>query len=281
MAVGRTTLAAGGRGIKGLWYTGDNNEINTKQLSKHTLSAGQKRMADQSKKTILVVDDESRMVRFVKMNLDLEGYLTLEANNGLQALEKARDFNPDMVLLDVEMPGMDGFETLKRIREISEAAVIMLTVRADEEDRVKGLDLGADDYMTKPFSTRELSSRIRAVLRRFEDRGRPDQQIITIDDRLQVDLQRRDVIVDGERLGLRPTEYRLLYHLIQNAGWVVPHETLLTKVWGHEYINDNHLLRLYITYLRKKIEPDPANPRYIFTERGLGYRFVDFKNAEK
>lgn len=238
-------------------------------------------MADQSKKTILVVDDEPRMVRFVKMNLDLEGYLTLEANNGLQALEKVRDFNPDMVLLDVEMPGMDGFETLKRIREISEAAVIMLTVRADEEDRVKGLDLGADDYMTKPFSTRELSSRIRAVLRRFEDRGRPDQQIITIDDRLQVDLQRRDVIVDNERLGLRPTEYRLLYHLIQNAGWVVPHETLLTKVWGHEYINDNHLLRLYITYLRKKIEPDPANPRYIFTERGLGYRFVDFKNAEK
>ena len=118
-------------------------------------------------------------------------------------------------------------------------------------------------------------------MRRFEERGRPDQQIITIDEHLQVDLQRRDVIVDGERLGLRPTEYRLLYHLIQNAGWVVPHETLLTKVWGHEYINDNHLLRLYITYLRKKIEPDPANPRYIFTERGLGYRFVDFKHAEE
>jgi two-component system KDP operon response regulator KdpE len=238
-------------------------------------------MADQSKKTILVVDDESRMVRFVKMNLDLEGYLTLEANNGLQALEKVRDFNPDLVLLDVEMPGMDGFETLKRLREISDAAVIMLTVRADEEDRIKGLDLGADDYVTKPFSPRELSSRIRAVLRRFEDRGRPDQQIITIDDHLQVDLQRRDVIVDGVRQGLRPTEYRLLYHLIQNAGWVVPHETLLTKVWGHEYINDNHLLRLYITYLRKKIEPDPANPRYIFTERGLGYRFVDFKHPEE
>jgi DNA-binding response OmpR family regulator len=238
-------------------------------------------MADHSKKTILVVDDESRMVRFVKMNLDLEGYITLEANNGVQALEKVRDFNPDLVLLDVEMPGMDGFETLKRLREISDAAVIMLTVRADEEDRIKGLDLGADDYVTKPFSPRELSSRIRAVLRRFEERGRPDQQIITIDDHLQVDLQRRDVIVDGERLGLRPTEYRLLYHLIQNAGWVVPHETLLTKVWGHEYINDNHLLRLYITYLRKKIEPDPANPRYIFTERGLGYRFVDFKHPTR
>ncbi len=229
------------------------------------------------KPTILIVDDEPRMVRFVKMNLDLEGYLTLEANNGMQALEKVRNHQPDLVLLDVEMPGMDGFETLHRIREVSDAPVIMLTVRSDEDDRIKGLDLGADDYITKPFSPRELSSRIRAVLRRFEQPGRLQDQIIAIDDRLQVDLQRRQVIVDGERIGLRPTEYRLLYHLIQNAGWVVPHETLLTKVWGHEYIDDNHLLRLYITYLRQKIEPDLANPRYIFTERGLGYRFVDYR----
>ncbi len=217
------------------------------------------------------------MVRFVKMNLDLEGYLTLEANNGMQALEKVRNHQPDLVLLDVEMPGMDGFETLHRIREVSDAPVIMLTVRADEDDRIKGLDLGADDYITKPFSPRELSSRIRAVLRRFEQPGRLQDKIIAIDDRLQVDLQRRQVIVDGERIGLRPTEYRLLYHLIQNAGWVVPHETLLAKVWGHEYIDDNHLLRLYVTYLRQKIEPDLANPRYIFTERGLGYRFVDYR----
>src|SRR5690606_41033788 len=144
-------------------------------------------MADQPKKTILVVDDEPRMVRFVKMNLDLEGYLTIEANNGMLAQEKGCDYNPDLVLLDFEMPGMDGFETLKRLREISDAAVIMLTVRSDEEDRIKGLDLGADDYVTKPFSPRELSSRIRAVLRRFEQPGRPDQQIIKIDDHLQVD----------------------------------------------------------------------------------------------
>ncbi len=234
-------------------------------------------MSSEPKKTILVVDDESRMARFVKMNLDLEGYLTLEANTGFQALEKVREYQPDLVLLDVEMPGLDGFETLKRIREIGEMPVIMLTVRSDEDDRIRGLDLGADDYVTKPFSPRELSSRIRAVLRRFEPPTRPEDQIIVIDDRLSFDLQRRDVIVDGERMGLRPTEYRLLDHLIQNAGWVVPHETLLSKVWGHEYANDNHLLRLYITYLRKKIEPDPSDPRYIFTERGLGYRFVDFK----
>ncbi|MBP7963984.1 MAG: response regulator transcription factor [Caldilineaceae bacterium] len=234
-------------------------------------------MSSEPKKTILVVDDESRMARFVKMNLDLEGYITLEANTGFQALEKVREYQPDLVLLDVEMPGLDGFETLKRIREIGEMPVIMLTVRSDEDDRIRGLDLGADDYVTKPFSPRELSSRIRAVLRRFEPPTRPEDQIIVIDDRLSFDLQRRDVIVHGERLGLRPTEYRLLDHLIQNAGWVVPHETLLSKVWGHEYANDNHLLRLYITYLRKKIEPDPSDPRYIFTERGLGYRFVDFK----
>ena len=151
-------------------------------------------MSNQPKLTILVVDDETRMVRFVKMNLDLEGYLTLEANNGLQALEKVRDHNPDLVLLDVEMPGMDGFETLKRVREISDAAVIMLTVRSDEDDRIKGLDLGADDYVTKPFSPRELSSRIRAVLRRVEPASRPDKQLIKIDERLEIDLQRRDVI---------------------------------------------------------------------------------------
>jgi two-component system KDP operon response regulator KdpE len=236
-------------------------------------------MSGQAKPTILIVDDEPRMVRFVKMNLDLEGYLTLDANNGMQALEKVRNQQPDLVLLDVEMPGMDGFETLRRIREVSDAPVIMLTVRADEDDRIKGLDLGADDYVTKPFSPRELSSRIRAVLRRFEQQARPRDQIVTIDERLQVDMQRRQVIVEGERIGLRPTEYRLLYHLIQNAGWVVPHEALLTKVWGHEYVNDNHLLRLYVTYLRQKIEPDLANPRYIFTERGLGYRFVDYEHG--
>lgn len=231
-------------------------------------------------KTILVVDDEPRMARFVKMNLDLEGYLSLEANTGSQALEKLRNHPVDLVLLDVEMPGMDGFETLRHIRTITDAPVIMLTVRSDEADRIRGLDLGADDYVTKPFSPRELASRIRAVLRRFEPQGRLEDQLLTVDERLQVDLQRRQVIVAGERINLRPTEYRLLSHLIQNAGWVMPHETLLTKVWGHEYINDNHLLRLYITYLRQKIEPDPSHPRYIFTERSLGYRFVDFHPAD-
>lgn len=229
------------------------------------------------KKRILVVDDEPRMRRFVRMNLDLEGYDVSEAENGLVALDKVREELPDAILLDVMMPAMDGFETLERIREISAVPVIMLTVKGDEDDRVRGLDLGADDYVTKPFSPRELSSRIRAVLRRVDATKPGGAEPLVIDDDLAIDFPRRAVIVRGEHVKLRPTEYRLLVHLVENAGWIVPQETLLAKVWGPEYRDDNQLLRLYITYLRKKIEPDPANPRYIFNERGVGYRFVDYR----
>jgi len=228
------------------------------------------------KKLILVVDDEPRMLKFVRMNLELEGFRVIEATNGLEALEKVREHIPDLVLLDVMMPGMDGFETLEEIRRISTVPVIMLTVRSEEDDLIRGLELGADDYVTKPFSPRELASRIRAVLRRVE-MALPSERTIVIDDDLSVDFQRREVIVRGKRVKLRPTEYRLLYHLIANAGWVMPHEMLLSKVWGHEYRDDTQLLRLYITYLRQKIEPDPSHPKYILTERGIGYRFVDFR----
>ena len=229
-------------------------------------------------KLILVVDDEARMRRFVQMNLDLEGYRVIEAENGLQAVNRVRDDLPDLVLMDVMMPEMDGFEALRLIRETSNVPVIMLTVKGDEDDRVRGLELGADDYVTKPFSPRELSSRIKAVLRRAEMPTPAGQSKIKVDDRFQIDFNRRQVIVDGEEIKLRPTEYRLLYHLVNNAGWTLPHETLLAKVWGHEYRDETHYLRLYITYLRQKIEEDPAHPKYILTERGLGYRFVDFKN---
>lgn len=231
------------------------------------------------KRHILVVDDEPRIRRFVRMNLDLEGYEVSEADNGLDAVTKVRDEMPDLVLMDVAMPVMDGFEALERIREVSSVPVIMLTVKSDEADRIKGLDLGADDYVTKPFSPRELSSRIRAVLRRVEPSKPSDGTPLVIDDDLAIDFPRRAVIVCGEHIKLRPTEYRLLTHLVENAGWIVPQETLLAKVWGPEYRDDNQLLRLYITYLRKKIEPDPANPRYIFTERGVGYRFAAFKKT--
>lgn len=234
----------------------------------------------EQKKLILVVDDEERMRRFVRMNLELEGYLVSEAANGLEALDKVRQDMPALVVLDVAMPGMDGFEALEYLRQFSDVPVIMLTVKGEEEDRVRGLDLGADDYVTKPFSPRELASRIRAVLRRVEPSPTEAAEPVVIDERLAIDFASHEVIVEGKRIKLRPTERRLLYNLVENAGWIVPHEALVSKVWGPEYRDDRSLLRLYINYLRDKIEPDPSNPRYIFTERGVGYRFVDFKRSQ-
>lgn len=217
------------------------------------------------------------MRRFMQMNLDLEGYRVIEAADGMEAVERVRDDLPDLVVMDVMMPRLDGFEALRLIREVSSVPVIMLTVHAEEDDRVKGLDLGADDYITKPFSPRELASRIKAVLRRAEPVSALDKGKLVIDDGLTIDLNKREVIVRGEPVKLRPIEFKLLYHLVSNAGWTVPHETLLAKVWGHEYREETHYLRLYITYLRQKIEADPANPKYILTERGMGYRFMDFE----
>ena len=233
-------------------------------------------MSPEDERLILVVDDEPRMRKFMRMNLELEGFRFAEAANGLEALEKVREDLPDLVVLDVMMPEMDGFDALEHIREVSSVPVIMLTVKADEEDKVRGLELGADDYVTKPFSPRELMSRIRAVLRRVEVPTPTDREVVRVDDYLQIDFNRREVIVGRERIKLRPTEYRLLYHLVNNAGWTLTHEMLLSKVWGQAYRDETHYLRLYIAYLRQKIEPDSSNPRYILTERGLGYRFVDF-----
>ncbi|MGD8515515.1 MAG: response regulator transcription factor, partial [Anaerolineae bacterium] len=181
-------------------------------------------MTSTEDKLILAVDDEPRMIRFVRMNLELEGFQVTEATSGMEALEKVRDELPDLVLLDVMMPEMDGYETLERLREISTVPVIMLTVKGEEEDRIRGLELGADDYVTKPFSPRELASRIRAVLRRAEMPSPIAKTALRIDDYLQIDFRQREVIVDGEPIRLRPTEYRLLYHLVNNAGWVMTHE---------------------------------------------------------
>ena len=227
---------------------------------------------------VLVADDEPHIVQVVRMNLEAEGHRVIAASSGTETLKRVREDLPDLVLMDVGMPELDGFETLQLLREMSDVPVIMLTVRSSEEDIVRGLELGADDYITKPFRARELSSRIKAVMRRGAGPQQPESAILKIDDYLSVDYNNREVIVAGERIKLRPTEFRLLYHLIENAGWVVPHETLLSKVWGYEYRDEIHYVRLYITYLRQKIEPDPGNPRYILTERGTGYRFVDYRN---
>lgn len=230
-------------------------------------------------KRILVVDDEPRMIEFIRMNLDLEGFQVLEAHDGLEALESIRTNLPDVVVLDIMMPQIDGYETLRMLREFSNIPVIMLTAKGEEDDKVRGLELGADDYVTKPFGPRELSSRIRAVLRRADMPSAPQQAILQIDDYLSIDFNKRQVIVGEEPIKLRPTEYRLLYHLVENAGWTVPHEQLLAKVWGYEYRDEAHYVRLYVNYLRDKIEPDSSHPRYILTERGVGYRFTDFRKA--
>ncbi len=217
------------------------------------------------------------MVRFIRLNLEHDGFQVIEAYNGQQAMEKLRTGLPDLVLLDVMMPDIDGFEVLRMIREISTVPVIMLTAKGEEDDRVRGLELGADDYITKPFSPREMVSRVRAVLRRTETAAGATHGLIEVDDRLKIDFDRREVWLDGKLVQLRPTEYRLLYYLVQNAGWVLTHDQILAKVWGYEYRDEPHYVRLYINYLRKKIEKDPANPKYILTERGVGYRFVDFR----
>lgn len=239
-------------------------------------------MMDQNLKDrlILVVDDEERMVRFIRLNLEQDGFRVIEAFNGSQAINRVRSELPDLVLLDVMMPDIDGFEVLKLIRETSNVPVIMLTAKGEEDDRVRGLELGADDYITKPFSPRELVSRVRAVLRRTESASQTTHGLIEVDDRLKIDFDRREIWVNDELVKLRPTEYRLLYHLVQNAGWVLTHDQLLAKVWGYEYRDEPHYVRLYINYLRKKLEEDPANPKYILTERGIGYRFVDFRRSD-
>jgi len=225
-------------------------------------------------KLILVVDDEPRMIRFVQYNLELEGFRVIVAGNGLEAIDRVRVHIPDLVIMDVMMPEMDGFEALARIREISDVPVIMLTVKNEDEDKHLAFSSGADDYLTKPFSPQEMIDRVKAVLRRASGPSSSDSQLMEIDERLKIDFASHEVVVDGQRMSLRPTEWRLLYHLVKNANWLLPADLLLQKVWGFEYQDDVQLLRLYISYLRNKIEVDSKHPQYIITERGVGYKFV-------
>jgi len=234
-----------------------------------------------SGRKILVVDDEPQIIKFITMNLEAEGFRVLGAHDGYEALEKVTKELPNLVILDVMMPDMDGFKTLKKIRELSSVPVIFLSVKGQELDRVYGLDLGADDYMTKPFSPRELVSRMRAVLRRTEAKNLASASEIVIDNDLSINFDQRKVIVRGREIQLRPTEHRLLHQLVGNAGKLLSHETLLSRVWGPEYRDEDHYVRLYITYLRQKVEKDPKNPKYILSERGLGYRFKEFTRSSE
>jgi DNA-binding response OmpR family regulator len=226
---------------------------------------------------VLVVDDEPHLVRAVRMYLELQGYTVFGAYSGKEALEAVREKLPDLVVLDVMMPELDGFEILGELRRFCQVPVIMLTARGDEDQKVQGLALGADDYVTKPFSQRELLARIQAALRRAEQPAIQPKTRIQVDEDLSIDFDRGEVSIHGNAVRLTATEYRLLYHLASNPGRLMPSETLLAKIWGYEYREEDHYVRLYVSYLRQKIEPDPSHPKYIRTVPGLGYKFVDYR----
>jgi DNA-binding response OmpR family regulator len=223
---------------------------------------------------VLVVDDEPDMLKVITWSLNFQepDWEVLTASEGEQALELVAQESPDIVLLDVAMPEMNGFEVLQEIRHFSDVPVIVVTVREDEVDKVRGLELGADDYVTKPFGHLELLARIRAVLRRAQSWPLAHEKPFVCDE-LRVDFVTREVTVAGRPVTLTNTEYRLLYYLVRNAGRVLTHEMLLAHVWGREYLDEVDYLRVYIGRLRSKLEPDPGRPRYILTERGMGYRF--------
>ena len=225
---------------------------------------------------ILVVDDEADVVEALRIGFALQWREidVLGAGDGATALDLIEHERPDIVLLDIGLPDMDGFEVLRQVRAFSDVAIVMLTARDDAIDKVKGLELGADDYVSKPFNHLELMARIRAVLRRQDMPGPATRAPSFVSADLEVDFARQEVRFRGERVDLTPTEYKLLYHLVRNAGHVLQHGTLLAKVWGREYVDEVDYLRVYIRRLRDKLDDDPNEPRYIRTERGLGYRFV-------
>ena len=224
---------------------------------------------------LLVVDDAPEVIEAVSVSFGLQWRDTdvLGASDGEAGLDLVEREHPDLVLLDIAMPDMDGFETLRRIREFSDVPVIMLTARDGVVDKVKGLELGADDYVTKPFDHLELLARVRAVLRRL-DMPQPVSRAPSFRcHELTMDFASRQVWLRDEPVPLTVTEYKLLYHLVRNAGRVLPHGTLLAKVWGREYRDEIEYVRVYIRRLRRKLEDDPEAPYYILTERGIGYRF--------
>ncbi|HEY3524537.1 MAG TPA: response regulator transcription factor [Candidatus Limnocylindrales bacterium] len=222
------------------------------------------------------MDDEPDVVESVRLGftlqwreIDVDG-----AGNGEAALDSIEREHPDLVGLDIGLPDIDGFEVLRQIRAFSDVPVVMLTARDDTLDKVKGLELGADDYVTKPFNHLELMARVKAVLRRLDMPAPANRAPSFRSGDLEVDFGRQEARMRGRRLELTPTEYKLLYHLVRNAGQVLQHGTLLAKVWGREYINEVDYIRIYIRRLREKLGDDPEEPRYIRTERGLGYRFL-------
>jgi DNA-binding response OmpR family regulator len=226
------------------------------------------------KVTILTADDDPQLLRLISRNLELEDYNVLTASDGEQALHLIETHAPDVVLLDVMMPLMDGFTVCQRVREFSSVPIIIITARGQDQDKVRGLDMGADDYLTKPFSVEELLARVRAVLRRtqFNADARSQSMLATatIGD-LTIDFAQHRVMHGDQELMLTPIEYRILAYLAQNAGRVVTQDLLLEQVWGSEYVGESHMLQVNVNRLRRKLERDPTHPRYILTRVGIGY----------
>lgn len=229
------------------------------------------------KQKILIVDDEEHIRELLKFNLNYSGYDTILASNGVEALKYAKDEKPDLVLLDIMIPEMDGIEVCKNIRAektLVNTSIIMLTAKSEELDKILGLELGADDYITKPFSIRELLARVKAVLRRNNiSVSNRDESNVEEFGELKIDFERHEVMVDDKLVNMTLKEFELLEILVRNKGKILKRETLLDKVWGYEYIGETRTVDVHIRYIRKKIEKDDKNPRYIETVRGVGYRF--------
>lgn len=220
---------------------------------------------------VLVVDDEAQIRRFLRISLEAGGYHVHEAGTGKEGVFIAAKVRPDLIVLDLGLPDTDGIEVVKQLREWTQTPIIILSVRDADSDKVAALDAGADDYLTKPFSTEELLARLRVALRHAQPE--PDLRVFTTGE-LQVDLTRRLVTVRGEPMKLTPTEYALLRLMVQHAGRVLTHRQILKEVWGPAYIDESHYLRVYFSQLRQKIEENPALPKYLLTEPGVGYRLA-------
>jgi two-component system KDP operon response regulator KdpE len=223
---------------------------------------------------ILVVDDEPGFLDLLQTWLANAGYEVLTAQDGAEGLRRFYSGRPDLVILDANMPTMDGWEACRRIRDLSSVPMIMVTVNAAKNDVLRGFGVGFDDYIIKPVDLRELVARVRALLKRVSSAEEMEVPVKVGDGEVEVDWRSHQVYVRGEQTKLSPTEFRLLSCLIKNRGWIVPHEQLLEKAWGPNYVGDRSFVKLYVRYLRQKIERDPSNPRLILTERGIGYRFA-------
>lgn len=225
---------------------------------------------------ILIIDDDLTLIDLLSQSLEKAEYKVLSATNGIDGLQMLYKNKVDLVILDVMMPRMDGWETCARIREISDVPIIMLTAKDKEEDTLKGFQCGVDDYVTKPFSFAELTARVKAVLQRARKALRDEERRrVHVFDELVVDADNSQVTVRGKPISLTPTEFQLLLTLAENTGRILSHEQLLSQVWGPEYVGEAGYVKRYIWYLRQKIEDDPSNPQYILTERGFGYRLGD------